>query len=71
MREQFDKAHPFVAYPVVTVTPDGGLVVAAGDTMVRRGAGGAWACGHSLTQSISINQSIIQSINQSINQSID
>ncbi|PSC68470.1 kelch domain-containing [Micractinium conductrix] len=35
MREQFDKAHPFVAYPVVTVTPDGGLVVAAGDTMYK------------------------------------
>ena len=38
MTRQLNRAFPAHTYPVVTVTPDGGLIMSAGKTLVRAGA---------------------------------
>lgn len=35
MREQFHRAWPVHEYPLATITPDGGLVVASGSTLYK------------------------------------
>ena len=40
MAEKLNRAFPIVAYPLMTVLPDGGLSVAAGNSLVRAGREG-------------------------------